>query len=295
VNSNLKGKIRLVQEVKCFGEERLGLRGTKNYLKFVDLKGPVLYAVTASGKDRLQLYSWSFPIIGRVTYKGFFTREEALEEENFLKEKDFDTFVQRVGAYSTLGWLKDPIFSSMLEWDDFMLANIVLHEMTHTTLYVKGQTYFNEQIATFIGNRGAIDFLREKYGPASKEEVQAIHFQEDEILFARWIDHACQRLANFYAQQMPREDKLKGREEVFRSIEEGFNQIRTQFATDYYRVFEMGDLNNAVLLAYRQYICQLEKLETLYEQLGRNTRKVVEYFQMIQASGDKVALRPFLE
>jgi predicted aminopeptidase len=230
-----------------------------------------------------------------VTYKGFFTKEEALEEENFLKTKGFDTFVQRVGAYSTLGWLRDPIFSSMLEWDDFMLANIVLHEMTHTTLYLKGQTDFNEQIATFVGNRGAIDFLKEKYGPASKEEVKATHFQEDEILFAQWTDHARQRLADFYVQQMPREDKLKGREEVFRSIKEGFNQIKTQFATDYYRDFEMGDLNNALLLAYRQYVCQLEKFETLYKQLGRDTRKVVEYFQKIQTSGDRVALRPFLQ
>jgi predicted aminopeptidase len=295
VNSNMKEKIRLVQEVKCFGEERLGLRGTKNYSKFVEVKGPVLYAVTASEKDRLQLYSWSFPIIGRVTYKSFFTREEAFEEENVLKKKGFDTFVQRVGAYSTLGWLKDPIFSSMLEWDDSILVNIVLHEMTHATIYLKGETDFNEQIATFIGNRGTIDFLKEKYGPGSKEEVKAIHFQEDEILFAQWIDHACQRLANFYAKEMPREDKLKGREEVFQFIKEGFNQIKAQFATDYYRDFEMMDLNNAVLLAHRQYIRQLEKFETLYEQLGKDIKKVVEYFQTIQASGDKIVLKSFLE
>jgi hypothetical protein len=57
----------------------------------------------------------------------------------------------------------------------------------------------------------------------------------------------------------------------------------------------MGDLNNALLLAYRQYVCQLEKFETLYKQLGRDTRKVVEYFQKIQTSGDRVALRPFLQ
>jgi predicted aminopeptidase len=295
VNSNMKEKIRLVQEVKRFGEGKLGLRETKNYSKFVELKGPVLYAVTASEKDHLQLYSWSFPIIGRVTYKGFFTREEALEEERDLKKKGFDTFVQRVGAYSTLGWLKDPIFSSMLEWDDSMLVNIVLHEMTHATIYLKGQTDFNEQIATFVGNHGTIDFLKEKYGPGSREEEEAIHFQEDEILFARWIDYACQQLSNFYAQQMPRDDKLKGREEIFRSLKEGFNQVTAQFATNYYRDFKIGDLNNAVLLAYRQYIRQLEKFETLYKHLGRDIRKVVEYFKTIQASGDKVALHPFLQ
>jgi predicted aminopeptidase len=295
MNTKMKEKIRLIQEVKRFGGEKLGLRETKNYSKFVEVKGPVLYVVTASEKDCLQLHSWNFPIVGRVTYKGFFTREEALKEERFLKEKGFDTFAQKVGAYSTLGWLKDPIFSSMLEWDDSILANIILHEMTHATVYLKGQTDFNEQIATFIGNRGAIDFLIERYGPASRDVVEAVHLQEDELFFARWIDQACQHLSNFYAQEVPRDEKLKGREEVFRSIKEEFNEIEAQFKTDYNKNFEKVDLNNAVLLAYRRYVWQLEKFETLYEQLGKNIRRFVEYFKTIQASGDKVALSPFLK
>jgi predicted aminopeptidase len=295
VNSKTKEKIRLIQEVKRFGGETLGLKGTKNYSKFVQVKDPVLYIVTASEKDRLQLHRWNFPIIGRVTYKGFFTREEALKEERFLKGKGFDTFVQRVGAYSTLGWLKDPIFSSMLEWDDSILANIVLHEMTHATVYLKGQTDFNEQVATFVGNRGAIDFLTEKYGPASRDVVEAVHLQEDELLFARWIDQACQRLSNFYAKEVPRDEKLKGREEVFRSIKGEFNETRAQFKTGYNKNFEKLDLNNAVLLAYHRYMWRLEKFEILYKQLGSDIRRVVDYFKTIRASGDEVVLQSFLE
>jgi len=286
VNSEMKEKIRLIQGVKRFGEERLGLEGRKSYSKFFEVKGPVLYVITASERDRLQLHSWNFPIVGRVTYKSFFTREEALKEERFLKGRGFDTFVQRVRAYSTLGWLKDPIFSSMLEWEDSVLTNLVLHEMTHATVYFKGQTDFNEQVATFVGNRGAIDFMTEKYGPRSKEAVRTIDLQKDDILFARFINQACQQLSNFYAKEGSKDEKLRGRKEIFQSIKEEFHEIKAQFNTDDCLDFDKIDLNNAVLLAYRRYIRNLEKYEILYEYLGRDLKKVVEFFKQIKTSGE---------
>jgi predicted aminopeptidase len=168
VSQGVMEKIGFIQEVKRYGEVRLGLKKSKNYLKYVDIKGPILHVVTACEKDRLHLVTWTFPITGQVDYKGFFTRERALKEKQSLEEKGYDTCVQGVGAYSTLGWLNDPIFSSMLDWEEATLANLILHEMTHATIYFKGGTDFNEQMATFVGNRGAIDFLLEKYGSGRK-------------------------------------------------------------------------------------------------------------------------------
>jgi predicted aminopeptidase len=230
-----------------------------------------------------------------VTYKGFFTRQDALKAKELLEGKEYDTFLQRAGAYSTLGWLKDPIFSSMLDWNDAALANLILHEMVHPTVYFKGETDFNEQMATFIGNRGAIEFLVEKYGPESKEVVEAIRNQEDDLLFSEWIDQACQRLSTYYAREISKDEKLRGRKEIFQSIKEEFREIKDQFKTDCYKDFEKLELNNAVLLAYRRYFHRLKKFEILYGQLGRDIRRVVEYFKTIQASGDKVVLRTFLE
>lgn len=287
VDHETKKKIHLVQEVKRYGEERLGLTRTKSYSKYFEVKGPVLYVVTAAEKDRLQFYHWNFPIIGKVTYKSFFTEEGAIKEKRSLEDKGYDTFVQQAGAYSTLGWLKDPIFSSMLKWDETTLANLILHEMTHATVYYKGQTDFNEQMATFIGNQGAIHFLTEKYGPASKEVIEAIHAQEDDILFSRWIDQACQRLSKFYAREISRDEKLKGREEVFQSIQEEFREIRGYFKTDCYENFEKVDLNNAVLLAYRRYVHRLENFQALYKYLENDLRRMMEIFREIQVSGEE--------
>src|SRR4030043_776912 len=178
VDPETKEKIRLVQEVKRYGEKELGLTRTESYSKYCEVKGPVLHVITASEKDCLQLYHWNFPITGTVTYKSYFTKEGVLKEKRFLEGKGYDTFVQQAGAYSTLGWLKDPIFSSMLQWDEATLANLILHEMTHTSIYFKGQTDFNEQMATFVGNQGAIHFLINKYGGGSQEVVEAMDSQE---------------------------------------------------------------------------------------------------------------------
>jgi predicted aminopeptidase len=282
-----KERIHFIQEVKRYGEEKLGLRKTNSYSSYFEVKGPVLHIITASEKDRLQLYRWDFPITGKVTYKGFFTREDILKEKRSLEAKGYDTFVQQAGAYSTLGWLKDPIFSSMLRWDEVTLANLILHEMTHATIYLKGQTDLNEQIATFVGNQGAVDFLTEKYGKESEEVAEAIHCQEDDLLFSRWIDQACQELSDFYAKEASRDERLKGREGLFHRLKEDFKGVMASFKTESYKNFEKVDINNAVLLAYRRYIHRLEQFQILYEKLGRDTRKVVEYFKAIQVSGGK--------
>ena len=150
-----KAMIYFIQEVKRYGEERLALRKTENYLKFVEVKGPVLHVITASEKDRLRLYSWDFPIVGKVTYKSFFTQREAFKEKSLLDRRGYDTFLQQAAAYSTLGWLKDPICSSMLEWKEGALANLILHEMVHGTVYFRDRTEFNEQMATRRSGRGA--------------------------------------------------------------------------------------------------------------------------------------------
>ena len=283
-------KIRFIQTVKRYGEERIGLRGRSCYSTFYEDQGPILYIVTACEKDRLRAYHWNFPIIGTVSYKGFFSKTDAIRERRELEKKGYDTCLRPAGAYSTLGYLRDPIFSSFMKWDVGSLANLILHEMTHSTCYFKGNTDFNEQMATFIGNQGSILFLSDKYGPESAEVSQAIQSQHDALLFSRWIDQACELLSEFYKQKISQEEKLEGRKGVFRSLQEDFKGIKPLFQTDTYETFDEKSLNNAILLADRQYYQHLESFETVYRFLGRDLRRVVALMKEIHTSGEE----PFL-
>jgi predicted aminopeptidase len=159
--------------------------------------------------------------------------------------------------------------------------------MAHATVYFKGRTDFNEQLATFIGNRGAIDFLTERYGPESKEVREAVDHQEDDLLFSGWTDQACQQLSDYYGKEISKEEKLKGREALFRSIQENFRKMKGQFKTEEYQNVDRMELNNAVLLAYRRYFYRLEKFEALYEYFGRDLKKVIAFFMEIKTSKEE--------
>jgi predicted aminopeptidase len=151
LSENMRTKLALVQEIKSFGEKELGLTPTQNYTTFFHQHGrPILWVLSASKPFKLESYTWWFPIVGRVGYKGFFVEEKGRFEMQKLKEKGYDTELGEVSAWSTLGWFKDPVLSSMLQKSEGELARLILHEMTHSTLYIESDAVFNENLATLL-------------------------------------------------------------------------------------------------------------------------------------------------
>lgn len=120
----LRKKLELTLEVKKFAEESLGLKKTKNYLTYVDLKRPyVTYLLQASPVDDVKAYEWKFPIVGTMPYKGFFSLEDAKKAQSEFNPKLFDTHLRGVSAYSLLGWFDEPLLSSMARYADEDLVN----------------------------------------------------------------------------------------------------------------------------------------------------------------------------
>src|SRR5690606_11560390 len=137
---------------------------------------------------------WKFPLLGSFPYKGFFDYNMALKEQEKLKEENFDTYIGVVGGWSTLGWFTDPILSNMLSRKEGELADLIVHELTHGTLFVKDSVEFNENLATFIGNKGAEIILKSKYGENSPEYTGYMQRREDNARFASHILRGSDRL-----------------------------------------------------------------------------------------------------
>ena len=157
---SLKEKLRLINEVRRFAIDSLGLKDTENYRTLYDQKGEeVMWVVMASEPFRLKAKEWTFPVVGSVPYKGFFDREKAIRLRDELEKEGWDVNIRNPGGWSTLGWFTDPILSGMLDRSDGDLANLIIHEMSHATIFVKDSIDFNENLATFIGDRGAEQFL----------------------------------------------------------------------------------------------------------------------------------------
>lgn len=211
---SLKSKLRLIEEVRIYAIDSLGLKDTENYKTLYDQKGEeIMWVVTACEPFRFKAKEWKFPILGAVPYKGFFSKEKAIALRNELEQEGWDTSIRNPGGWSTLGWFTDPILSNMLERSEGDLANLIIHEMVHATIFVKDSIEFNENLATFIGDRGAERFLLTKYGGDSKEYITYIHEDKD---FTRYNDHmlrGSQVLDSLY-QSMKEDDPLEQKKKL---------------------------------------------------------------------------------
>ena len=196
---SLKEKLVLIDRVRQFAIDSLGLRDTRNYKTLFDQQGEeVMWVVMASEPYKLKAKEWTFPVIGSVPYKGFFDRDKAVNLKEELESEGWDVNIRNPGGWSTLGWFTDPILSKMLERSEGDLANLIIHEMAHATIFVKDSIDFNENLATFIGDRGAEQFLLSAYGPDSEEYVTYMNEDRDYVLFADHMLRGAEKLDSLY-------------------------------------------------------------------------------------------------
>ena len=201
---SLKQKIELIREIKRFAIDSLGLDESGSYESFYDQEGkPILWIITAAEPYQLIAKQWHFPIIGTFSYKGFFEKERADTTVSELKKQGYDTRIGEVSAWSTLGFLNDPILSSFLDRPEGSLAELIIHELTHGTLFVKNSLEYNENLADFVGEYGALRFLAGKYGKAS---VPYQDYLATKAFYERYDDHilrGTQRLDSVYRSFKP--------------------------------------------------------------------------------------------
>jgi len=159
----LAARLRLVQEARQFAIDELGLPDNDTYRTYADIEREyVLWNVFAAPEFSMAPKSWCFPIVGCVSYRGYFDRAAAEREAQRLARQGYDVAIGGVAAYSTLGKLKDPVLSSMLKWDDLELVAVLFHELAHQVLYVKGDSAFNESFATAVEEFGMLRWLRSR-------------------------------------------------------------------------------------------------------------------------------------
>lgn len=291
ISAEEKRKLALAQQARAFAENDLHLQATKNYTSYVKLDRPyVTYVVSAAYKWELKHYQWSYPFVGKMPYKGFFNEDDAKNEEVELKKEDLDTYLRGVSAYSTLGWFKDPLLSSMLRYKDYDLVNTIIHETVHATLYIKHEADFNERLANFLGNKGAEMYYLKTEGPDSKTLLEVKKDNHDDKLFSEFISQELKDLSEWYRGLPPSDRTEERRSGRFAEIQKRFNdKIMPQMQTVGYSKFSSAKLNNARLLVFKTYMQDLNDFEKLYELSGRDFRKFIERCKELEGAKDPAA------
>jgi len=265
-----RGRMSWIPRVIEFARDELGLEPGDSYTSYFDTGGgPVSYTVVASHPLALIPYQWCFPLIGCVPYKGYFDPEDARAEALALRKAGWDAEVFPVEAYSTLGWFSDPLLSGMLSLSMPELVELLLHELTHRTLYIPSQSQLNEGFATHMGREGARLFFQRYPEAASRDELDEYHRAiERDSQYSELISRLKNDLDSLYRRPAPRERKLARKKELFSTA--------TSAARELFSVDTITLSSNARVVASETYKAQLVQLARLQKKMGGHPRKLLE-------------------
>ena len=272
---------------------RLGLEAKETYTTYADVgRDTLLLVLQAAPKDCICPYTWKYPIVGRIPYKGFFDPKAARREADRFSSRGYDVYLRPSSAFSTLGWFNDPLLSTALTRDSVELAATVFHEIAHNTLYVKSATPFNESFAQMVGYRSAQAFFRERGDSAQAQ--QAADRWHDEIVLGDYYESLVDRLEALYNQHPDSTALDEGRKSAAawaRSQLEGPVGQRL-------RTFKIGRLterpiNNAQLVGARIYRTRLDLFDRWYDGHDRDVRLSVSALKTLRqgAEGDSAYAR----
>jgi len=277
-----RAKLELVLDVKQFSETALGLVHNKSYSIYRPLdREALLYNLTACPGLYVEPLRWRFPLAGELPYLGFFKKADAEREKARLMAKGNDVYVRKVNAYSMLGIAADAVYTPMLRYRDYDLAEIVIHELAHSTVWAKGYPEFNENLAVFIANQGALDYCVERFGKNSAETKYGADSVYDDLVFQKYLSSLISRLKDLYSRSdLSDEEKLRLKQELFAQSKKDFAQHwLPQMKTGNYRLWLKLDLNNAVVASFAVYLHELSLYQKVYEKNGSDMKQTIAFIK----------------
>ncbi|MFN8571821.1 MAG: aminopeptidase [Gemmatimonadaceae bacterium] len=293
-----RSRLQLVLDARTFAARDLALRAGESFTTYTPLEHDTLVlVVSAAPRDRLVSYTWWFPIVGRVPYKGFFDFHGALALAEQLQKQSMDTYVRPASALSTLGWFNDPLLSTTLELDTLSLANTVIHELTHNTVFVPSQVTFNESLASFVGGRGAVAFFRARGSTVAATRAER-RWEDEKLMASFWS--AAQRAIDsaFAAHPDDQAARLTARDTVYAHLRRVLmDDLAPSMRTYSPKSLERIPLDNASLLAHKVYAADLWLFdEVLTRNRGDLRRSVAVIARIARGAKDPfAALHAWLE
>jgi predicted aminopeptidase len=261
----LRARLETVLRIRDFASDHLGLPAGGSYGSYVELPPAedgsrqrfVVWNVVAAPELAMEGVVWCFPVAGCVTYRGYFSEKRAHRFAERLSHEGYDVAVSGATAYSTLGFFKDPVLSTVIDYPDLDLAALLFHELAHQLVYVRDDTRFNESFASAVESLGVRRYLAAT--PASGGEAElaaylAARRREDQFtaLVLAWRD----RLEQTYAQDdTSDDDKRRDKTRLFDELKAAYQELRATWGGEHpgYDAWFDRPLNNAHLAAVGAY------------------------------------------
>lgn len=284
----LRDQLRLVMELRAFAESQLDLPVDGHYRKYVDVKRRhVVYNIQAAPEFSLEPKQWWYPFLGKLDYRGYFSEADAKEYASILRDEGYDVYIGYVGAYSTLGFFKDPVLNTFVFDQEQDLAETLFHELSHQQVFASGDTDFNEAFATTVGEEGARRWIAARNDPDL-----AARYREQLARTRQWVGivmEARRELLALYGDTLDEKGNVKATEaksgvpheqlerekaQVFRRLRERYAELKQSWDGEgQFDAWFKRDLNNAQLNSIAAYYELVPGFERLLALNGNNLKK----------------------
>jgi predicted aminopeptidase len=273
---DIRNKLEMVLKVRSFAKDQLGENVGGSYKSVTPVEQwAITWVLMAAEPDQLKPYTWCFPIVGSVPYKGYFSKSAAMAAEESMEAQGYDTFVRPAVAFSSLGYFNDPLLSNLLELNHVVLAGVIIHELFHRTYFLASNVMFDESSANYVGSRGAVEFFKYLEGPDSEDAAAARGVVQSDLRFGDFLKHEESKLEALYHSGRPRAEILKQRTALFHEIQSDYAKLRPQLSGLDRFDLDKIKLNNAILINYQLYFHRLEDFAALDAMHECNLRETI--------------------
>ncbi len=263
-----RAKIGLILRAKKYGGQIYGLENSQSFERLVPLPRDTLgWNLTVAYPLEWRLKTFGAPGVAEFGYIGFFDGKLKDRWKESFRQNGFDVYENKIGAYSTLGILADPLFSTYLDFSDYGLVRLIFHEMAHEKLYFSDDSDFSESLASFIEEKAANLFYKEVLktaGPSFHKKEASREYER----FIAVIEEYKKMLSAVYESDAAREEKLEQKAVLMKKLKNEMKSMSEEFRYTGAprRLAAIDTLNNAVLIQIRRYHPPMRGgFEKLYE------------------------------
>lgn len=274
----VRSRLERVAEIRRYASEELHLPDNDSYRSYADLERRyAIWNVFAAPELSVEPHVWCFPIVGCVVYRGYFEKADARQYALSLRERNLETYVAGVPAYSTLGWFDDPVLNTVLNYREPQLAGLIFHELAHQVAYAKGDSIFNESFATMVEIEGVERWLADQ-GRREDLEAYRVRRHRDSRVADAILEHR-DRLEEVYNADRSRAWKLRRKAAVIASLKERYRELIRGW--DGYRGYGrwfVEDLNNAHFVVVAAYHDKVRAFQAL---LARHDGDLASFYEEV--------------
>lgn len=268
IDAKLRQRLAKAKQIREFAVSELGLPDNASYKSYADLQRPfALWNVVATPELSLRPLQWCFPVAGCVSYRGYYSKDDAQAFAATLRGDGYDVQVVGVPTYSTLGWFNDPLLSTFIRYPDGELARLIFHELAHQIVYVKDDTQFNESFATAVEEAGVERWFA-LHGDTNAQHLYA-DYKVRRNAFLELLLRYRVELARNYADIVSDDEKRRRKAEIFAALQGDYQILKASWHgfAGYDRWFA-EPLSNAHLAAIATYHAFVPGFNALLRETG---------------------------